>query len=315
MDYEEEIIYELPELPKRKRPLRIRVTKRFAVCFFCVVVFLIFAAILYNWAMHFENTDHQTPKMKLQSSYHQDGFFMVEITNIDHELCFNRAEYYLFHEDGTAVVGEQGAVEDIYCLDMTFYPHNISYVDLDVDDQLSPGDYFILRSSWQGGPAEEGMILKVKFDVTGDTMGAKKLETKIKEPELPLPTTRWGLEMLDEENMTINRELPAMSCFTLHTALPVNFSLSYRYTGDTATNVSFILEQDNSTVQEVMGQVIPDEGDFVTFCLWRIDDYPRSGPDPFILHYKMTVRDWDTNRTLAVTNIYPLCNSYYPSIG
>ena len=70
--------------------------------------------------MQFENNDYRAPKAKLESFYHEDGFFVVEVARIDLPFVFHNADYYMEYENGMAVQGEQGAVDDIYCLDMYF---------------------------------------------------------------------------------------------------------------------------------------------------------------------------------------------------
>lgn len=123
-----------------------------------------------------EDTDRQTPEFTLESSYQNEScLFIVNITDVDWTCGVTATEFYLEHENGTQVPGEWGNVEDIYGLNMSYAPFNLSFDDKDRNGMMNTGDCFFIRSVEDGGPADVGMIFELRFSVTGKTMGKVRL--------------------------------------------------------------------------------------------------------------------------------------------
>jgi len=137
-----------------------------------VAITVVLAAVLYNWAMQFMNTDKQTPRAGATTGAHTEGY-QLNIIDIDTEVAITSVEYYLKDSGGVAVPGEQGSVEDIYGLKIGDDGVSIAFDDADRDGQLSSGDTFFVKSLDNGGPAAGGFSLRIAFGVTGDTIVEK----------------------------------------------------------------------------------------------------------------------------------------------
>ena len=181
---EEDIDYTDRTAPEEyPRPLQSKKriwVKIIAVLLVCIVLSLVLGMIVYNWAMQFENTGWETPKVKL-SAYYDDGFFIVNVSKAGERTCsISSVEYYLEDENGTIVPGMAGCVEDIYGLNMSRPSYNISLQDEYSTGKPGTKNFYAIRSTDIGGPARGGMVFRLKFDVTGETMGEVRL------PDLPL---------------------------------------------------------------------------------------------------------------------------------
>ena len=137
-----------------------------------VAITVVLAAVLYNWAMQFMQTDKQTPRAGAVTEPHAVGFKM-KIVDIDKEIAVTAVEYYLKDAGGVAVPGEQGSVEDIYGLKIEDEGVTIAFDDADRDGKLSSGDTFFVKDLDHGGVAASGYSLRIAFDVTGDTIVEK----------------------------------------------------------------------------------------------------------------------------------------------
>ena len=123
-----------------------------------------------------EDADRPTPEFTLESSYQKgNGFFIVNITDVDWTCGVTSGEFYLEHENGTQVPGEWGNVEDIYAQNMSYKSFNFSFDDKDLNGMMNPGDCFFIRSVEEGGPADEGYVFRLRHGVTGKTMGEVRL--------------------------------------------------------------------------------------------------------------------------------------------
>ena len=137
-----------------------------------VAITVVLAAVLYNWAMQFMNTDKQTPRAGATTQPGTQGF-QLNIIDIDTEVAITSVEYYLKDAGGVAVPGEQGSVEDIYGLKIEDPGVTVAFDDADRDGQLSSGDTFFIKDLDHGGPAAKGYKLRIAFEVTGDTIVEK----------------------------------------------------------------------------------------------------------------------------------------------
>ena len=137
---------------------------------------LTLAVVIYNWTLQTEDYDIRSPKLTLQCSYNEDGFFIVNITDADRKPGVTSSIYYLEDGNGIQVPEESGYyVSQIYGLNMSYAPYNISFDDNDSNGRMSTGDSFIIRSMEKRGSADEGYIFKLVYGITGDTMGTVRL--------------------------------------------------------------------------------------------------------------------------------------------
>ena len=185
-----------------------------------------------------------------------------------------------------------------------------------MDGQISTGDYFLLSSITQGGPFERGMIFRLAFDFGGETVGTTELVMKSPTPQFPIPTTRWDVDFVDKDNIALDRDKSALSRFSVHTQLELNFSVAFHYTGERDTNLSVIYGQNNSEMAEFhVPDVSPGNQTEVSFSLPWIDDYPwLPRGQSFTLHFWVKIRDLDSNQTLARASVFPRGTDYYPQI-
>lgn len=136
-----------------------------------VAITVVLAAVLYTWALSFIMSDKQTPT--IGAVYQPCGTkdFVVHIEKVDPDAVRpNSVTYILLDDQGKAVPGVQGCVSFIYCRNPDFEQTNISFQDNDRDGRISAGDVFIIISKENGGQAEPGYSLLLKYDVTGDKM-------------------------------------------------------------------------------------------------------------------------------------------------
>lgn len=145
------------------------------VLMIAVLIILILVPLAYVMIVPQPEEDWPTPKIKLRSSYQEDGFFIVNITDVDGSCSVVHGEFYLEDGNGTLIPGVCGHVTDIYGLNMFYKGYNFSFMDNDRDGEISAGDNFTIRSVEDGGPADVGMIFELRFSVTGKTMGTVRL--------------------------------------------------------------------------------------------------------------------------------------------
>ena len=136
-----------------------------------VTITVVLAAVLYTWALSFIVSDKQTPTLGAVSEPHGTNDFAVHVQKVDPDAVRPiSVTYILLDDQGRAVPGVQGSVDSIYCGNPEFGQMNVTFLDEDRDGRLSAGDVFIVISKENGGQAEEGYSLLLKFEVTGDKM-------------------------------------------------------------------------------------------------------------------------------------------------
>ena len=136
-----------------------------------VAITIVLAAVLYTWSCNFSRNDKQTPTVGAVYQPFGENNSAVHIEKVDPDaVSVISVNYILLDERGTAVPGVQGSVKDIYWKDTDFEQSNVSFYDNDLDGKISAGDVFIIVSKENGGQAEPGYSLLLKFDVTGDKM-------------------------------------------------------------------------------------------------------------------------------------------------
>jgi len=136
-----------------------------------VAVTIVLAAVLYTWGLHFCRNDKQTPTVGAVYHHFEGNNSAVYIEKVDPDaVSVISVNYILLDSHGTAVPGVQGSVKDIYWRNEDFEQTNVSFKDNDLDGKVSAGDVFIILSKENGGQAESGYSLLLKFDPTGDKM-------------------------------------------------------------------------------------------------------------------------------------------------
>ena len=263
-----------------------------------VAITVVLAAVLYNWALQFMPTDKDTPKCSLRCSYHEDGFFIVEIAECDSSIYVNSIHFYL--EDNSGGNLEMGNVHEIYELDMFFSPHNLSFVDKEMDGGVDSGDYFILRSSGNGGLAQRNQKFRLVFIDTDETMGWCRL-TKTKEAKnTSLPRTQWNITVLDEQSISLDESQSAASHFSTYAqrrdrGSELLFSLVFEHTGDAPRDLTIALREENTTLTEQHHEAAP--GESVIFLFNHTGDV--DGEEQLIPKtYYLIVLDSKANETL-----------------
>ncbi len=304
----EEMEYRPQELTQEKAPLRV-----WPGGILIILLGTILSGIIYNGIVHEENEDLKTPRARLESSF-QEGYFMVEVVEMDDTVAISSLEYNLRQGNGSAVPGVLGDLDDIYGLDIGQGPYNISYVDSETDGELSPGDYFII-SSLGNAPAREGSLFSVVFRRTGEDIGMAELELKARDEKLPVPTTSWNVTIIEEDNITFDEQQPAATRFTFICPTPVNLSLDFEYTGNGKTNFSLTFLQGNKILEErVLWAMEPGEEIHEELEIYEPNIESGPGERYVVMDYHLTVRDRDSNQTLLeLTLSLPYCD-WYPVI-
>lgn len=145
-----------------------------------VAITVVLAAVLYTWALSFIRSDKQTPTVGATYAPFGNNDFAVNIEKVDPEaVSVISVDYILLDDKATAVPGVQGSVKDIYGLNFDDQYTNVSFQDNDRDGKISSGDVFLIKNLANGGQAQAGYSLLLKFSITGDKMngGGTKLAT------------------------------------------------------------------------------------------------------------------------------------------
>ena len=143
-----------------------------------VAITVVLAAVLYTWALSFIRSDKQTPTVGAIYQPYGQGDFAIHIEKVDPDaVSVISVNYILLDASSSAVPGVQGSVKDIYGLNVEDQYTNVSFQDNDRDGKISAGDVFLIKNSNNGGQAQAGYSLLLKFEVTGDKMngGGTKL--------------------------------------------------------------------------------------------------------------------------------------------
>ena len=276
---------------------------------------VVLIAVLYNWDPAIRRGGGKDfPTCSLACSYHEEGFFIIEVTNIDIDTAVNGVEFYLEDEDGEDL--EMGEVEEVYGQDMFFFPHNLSFVDRETDFYVGSGDYFILRSSGNGGLAQSGQKFRLVHYVTGDTIGSCRLTTTEGVVNTSLPRTQWNVTVQDEQNISLDESQPAASQFSSSAHFHPGgsgllFSLVFENVGDVSRDLTLVLREENTTLSEQHHETVP--GESVSFSFNHTGDVDDE--DYFFSKtYYLNVLDSETNETLLSGELCLVFCRYYPAI-
>jgi len=141
----------------------------------CATVFL--TIVLSTHHPPFIRDDGPTPKVNMTVNQY-NGDFYLHVESIDQEgVNITHVNWILLDNQSRAVPGEQGSVKDIYGSVIAQPDVNVSFKDSDGDHNFTVGDYFVIKGVRNGGQAEAGYSLLLKYDLSGDKMngGGTKL--------------------------------------------------------------------------------------------------------------------------------------------
>ena len=120
----------------------------------------------------------ETPSINgvYQPAENHDASYFIEKVDPD-AVSVISVDYFLLDASSGAVPGVQGSVKEIYGLNFEDPYTNVSFQDNDRDGKISSGDIFLIKNTNNGGQAQSGYSLLLKFSVTGDKMngGGTKL--------------------------------------------------------------------------------------------------------------------------------------------
>ena len=175
-----------------------------------VAITVVLAAVLYVWAASFLEQGEASPFGQFTSTVSSNGEYYVTVITVSTNHDLEAFSYFLKDSSGTtnefgeiamqnlsgnpvgidASYGSKcgGADEPACETDLTTRSdavdsdsgsnYAVAFYDNDRDGRLSSGDKFTVRGdhgSATNGPAEDDWTLEIKFDVTGDVIGSKKL--------------------------------------------------------------------------------------------------------------------------------------------
>jgi len=144
--------------------------QRICYVILAVVLATVLLGVLFNDHPDFIREKWRTPVMTL-SSNQTDGNFTLTVASIDsNSTNLSLVNWILLYPNGTAVPGEQGGVH--YIIDTNrndIYP-NATFRDNDRDYNFTVGDQFKFRGVGNGGEADVGYRLLLKFERTGESM-------------------------------------------------------------------------------------------------------------------------------------------------
>lgn len=296
---------DLEEIKKAEQRLNTKVVVLFVLML--TVFTVIFSYLMYNWAETFVRPNKQTPTVGMVQYRSQNGDFIVVVEKVDPDaVSVISVNYILLDNRSRAVPGVQGSVKDIYCIDYYYEPSgrpegwvfNVSFIDTDLDAKLSARDYFIVRHVDNRGQAEEGYILLLKSEVTGDKMnggGTRFMIDEVKEGDPPTSTIT--TTAIDSENVSLNLERSILSRFWYLDRMKVSFNFSFTYLGSEERDLSILVHEDGYLVSEETIRVNATNNISTTLREFRTEMISRyEGRETHTLAFE--VRDEDTNLTL-----------------
>ena len=280
------------------------------VVFFVIMLTIftvVFSYLMYNWAETFVRPNKQTPTVGMVQYRSQNGDFIVEVEKVDPDaVSVISVNYILLDTRSSAVPGVQGSVKDIYCIDYYYEPSgrpegwvfNVSFIDTDLDAKLSAGDYFVVRHVDNRGQAEEGYILLLKSEVTGDKMNGGGTMFRIDEvKEVDPPTSTITTTAIDSENFSLNLERSILSRFWYLDGMHVSFNFSFTYLGSEERDLSIPIREDGYLVNEETIHVNATHNISTTRAEFRTEMISRTeGMETHTLTFE--VRDEDSNHTM-----------------
>ena len=218
------------------------------VTIFMTIATVLLIVLLAYWAsMVEEEKGWQTPRAGVATSSNKDGDYVFPIIDIDTEVRISWVNYRLLDTQGKTV--EKGTLIDIYELDMNVTRTNISFCDGDRDGQLSSGDYFIIRSSANGGLAGNGFTFRLIFTATDDTIVQKELSSNGGYTNRS-PRLEWTVANIDQENISLDEDQSAVSHVVPIENTEVKFLLDFNYTGDETRDLIVVLKKDGDLLVE-----------------------------------------------------------------
>jgi len=237
-----------------------------------VVISFIFTELIVYWA-EMNSGDWDKPKASLKVYRSVDRDYVVEITEMSAQADPGNVNVTLKDPDGNTV--EVYHMLMIYGRDLRYDERNfhfdgenivyrspnITFVDRD-DEHLglvSEGDYFIIRSGPNGGPAGEGYELVVASTLFEKVIGRVTIPYRVDSSSHKAPLTRWTTEKIDEEMISLDQEQLASNHASIVLFNSVKLSLELQYTGKHDRNLSVVLNYENKTLDERFYELGQDE--------------------------------------------------------
>ena len=268
-----------------------------------VVGSLVLASVIYNWALQFMDTDKYSPEdiaCELESSYSDEGFFIVEVSKTRTEYTVASLEFSLEAPSGMIMEKHWGA--NIYQADIGFGQTNMSFQDHDRDGSLSDGDFLLLRSVELGGPAEEGWCFRIKYPYYEFTIEKVVLSKSSPLKDYPMARPNWTLEYLDTGNLSFDTNQSVVNHASSFTASELVFNLDFRYLGDNATTIRQSLWKEGELFTEENLSVSSGlANNFSANYSTSMSDTDHGGGGP--ARFTLDLVDTSTNKSLLTVNV------------
>jgi len=269
------------------------------VVVFMMVATVVLIGLLIHWAKEYDPPKGwQTPRAGMTTGSFGDGDHAANVIDVDTEWEVDLIEYRLYDVDGKRIM--KGKLVDIYGLDLNASEADITFHDADEDWQLSSGDRFILRSTANGGVAEEGQEFVLRSPSTRDAIVRRQLETSSSGWYGPgIPHLDWQLKDMDQGNISLDLEQSATSHALPLAHTELTFLLDFNYTGSGERTLQLFFRQDGELITERTHTVYPNED--VSFeAKVDIEDVQlekRWGPVPYGL-FEVEVVDGESGESL-----------------
>ncbi len=221
-----------------------------AVAFFVATIVFIMGLFVLIDSTHVVRQDKATPQYELECFYTDENDYIIEIQGIIKggkkplSYAYFQLESLGYHSE----IYEWKASITIG-IDQEFENENFTYVDEDNDGYITKGDYIILRSKGNGGPAEDGMRFRMKFTISGDMFGYLDLTSEITK-EIQYPSNNWHFNTSENTKISINMNQSVLHHSTISENDVQKCRLSFENVGNESLNLKIIIRNGNDTIKE-----------------------------------------------------------------
>jgi len=219
--------------------------RQFFIAFLIASIIIFISSLFYTaLSTQFQNSCKASPHFKSTCYYSEDGDYIVEIGKFSryHEVGAGQTEYFLIDKNETVLA--LGKVSDIFGYDLSLSDSNITFFDRDMSGSLTKGDFLVLRSVNNSGIADLGYTFKLNFSENDVTMCKLVLDPEITLASR-LPSLRWTVSEIDENNVSFNENSTAANQFQAMGGRPIKFHIEFRYPGNDYLNLTIFWHVDS----------------------------------------------------------------------
>jgi len=178
----------------------------------------------------------------------KQGDYVVTIEKIDPSPeSVTSCDLIIFQSNDSSVLYVSNPVVDFYGLNLYWGSNDISMIDKDVDEKVSSGDYFIIKSKDNGGIGRDGLRFTLKFNINDESMGHVRLDQgDVRYFSYTLPNLpNMEIHSNDQGNFSLDQSVPILDRFQSVDGQMVEFNLTIDYSGNESHNVTISLAENS----------------------------------------------------------------------